>query len=78
MIKPHKYLDVDSSVIRVGSLILKEMLDNKIISYSELYNKIYNKVGKNVEYTFLPSLSFIYLFGKIKYYKESDTLELIL
>lgn len=78
MIKPHKYLDIDSCVLRVGSLILKEMIDSKIISYAELYNKIYKIVGQNSEYTFLPSLNFIYLLGKIEYHEENDMLELLL
>lgn len=78
MLRPHKYLDVNSCVVRVGSLILREMMDNKIIGYKELYDRIYSKVGENVKYTFLPSLNFIYLLGKIKYYSESDMLELIL
>ncbi|WP_346917380.1 ABC-three component system middle component 8 [Clostridium sp.] len=78
MIKPHKYLDIDSCVLRTGSLILKEMINSKVISYTELYSKIYKIVGQNVEYTFLPSLNFIYLLGKIEYHEENDMLELLL
>ncbi|MFW2503606.1 ABC-three component system middle component 8 [Clostridium diolis] len=78
MIRPHKYLDIDSCVLRIASLILKEMIDSKIISYAELYNKIYKIVGQNIEYTFLPSLNFIYLLGKIEYHEENDMLELLL
>lgn len=78
MIRPHKYLDIDSCVLRIGSLILKEMIDSKIISYLELYNKVYEIVGQNIEYTFLPALNFIYLLGKIEYHEENDMLELLL
>lgn len=78
MIKPHKYLDLKNCVISVSALMLKIMQENRIIKYDELFDYVIKANGDNVKYIFVPALDFLFLLGKIEYYQESDSLELIL
>ncbi|QZY56666.1 ABC-three component system middle component 8 [Crassaminicella profunda] len=77
MIKPHKFLNLDNCVINISSMIIEQLQINGIMTYNELYEAIYRVNGENMKYIFMPAISFLFLLGKINYYKESDTLELI-
>lgn len=77
MIKPTKFLNLDSCLLNISTDILIELLKTKNVYYNTLYNKLYNKFGSSVEYLFIPSLDFLFLLGKIKYISETDSLELI-
>ncbi|WP_443147026.1 ABC-three component system middle component 8 [Paenibacillus sp. HWE-109] len=77
MIKPHKYFNLDNSVLTISGLILKVLNEQKVIKYDELYNKILTQKGDIISYGFLPSLNFLYLLGKLDYHQDTDSLELI-
>jgi hypothetical protein len=77
MIRPHKFMNLQCNVINVSSKIISVLQETDIIKYDELYNKLCNSLGDDIKYIFLPSLSFLFLLGKIEYYKEIDSLELI-
>jgi hypothetical protein len=77
MIRPHKYLNLDKSVLNVSSIILSVLLDSKLLKYDDLYQKARAKLGNDVKYVFLPALNFLFLLGKIDYHQDIDTLELI-
>lgn len=77
MITPTKYMDLDLSVVRVSSIILKQFGKNSILGYGELFESIVSKVGEDVKHVFVPALDFLYLLGKIDYHLQTDSIELL-
>ena len=78
MLKPEKHLDPRFSVIHVGGLILKALKDNDMLTFSELLAALIDTTGPKIKEVYLPSLSFLFLLGKIQYYKRIDSFELII
>jgi len=76
MLKPNKHLDPRFSVIHVGGLILKTLKDNGIITFDELLSILMDKIDVKVKEVYLPSLSFLFLLGKIQYHQQIDSVEL--
>lgn len=76
MISPHKYLDLNLSVINLGGVILKVLLEQEVIRYDELLDKVLLTTGESAKEVFVPTLSFLYTVGKIEYRKEIDSIEL--
>lgn len=77
MITPHKYLDLNLSVLNLGGLILNIIKEDGAVKYDELLNKVILARGDNAKEVFIPTLSFLYLLGKIEYQKDIDTIEYI-
>jgi hypothetical protein len=77
MIAPHKYLDLNLSLINLGGLILTILKDESAVKYQELYERVLLARGDNAKEVFLPALGFLFLLGKIEYQKEIDTIELV-
>ncbi len=68
MIFPHRYLDLDSSVVNIAYLTLAELKRNKLLTYHELQEKLTRRIGADVSETFPYALNFLYLLGKVNYY----------
>ena len=77
MLKTDKHLDPSFSVINVGGLIIKTLKDTGILTFNELLSILMEKIGEKVKEVFLPSLSFLFLLGKIQYHQKIDSVELI-
>ncbi len=77
MIKPHKYLDLNLSVINLGGIVLSIMQNDVLLKYDELLNKVLLARGEAAKELFLPTLSFLYILGKVEYKKEIDSIELL-
>ncbi|TYB30727.1 MAG: hypothetical protein FXF47_07710 [Candidatus Mcinerneyibacterium aminivorans] len=79
MIKPHKYMDLEFSVLNVSSLIIKELKQQKDekLKYHQLYVKVCNELDEEINELFLDSLSFLFILGTIEYKKDKDCVELI-
>jgi len=77
MIAPHKYLDLNLSVLNLGGMILSIVKEERAVKYDELLDKVILSRGVNAKEVFLPTLSFLYLLGKIEYRKDIDTIEFI-
>ena len=77
MIAPHKYLDLNLSILNLGGLILNLIKEDGAVKYDELFEKVILARGASVKDVFLPTLSFLYVLGKIEYQKEIDTIEFI-
>lgn len=77
MLKPDKYLDFNVCVINISATIIHILLKNGISYYIEVLNQVKNIHGINSKYEFQNSLNFLYLLGKLNYYPQNDTLELI-
>jgi len=77
MIAPHKYLNLDLSVLNTGGLILKIMKELNMMKYDELLDKIQLERGEAVKEVFIPALGLLFLLGKIEYHSSMDIIELI-
>lgn len=77
MITPTKYMDLDLSVIRVSSVIIKLFGKNRVMEYGEVLEYLVGKIGEDVKHIFVPTLDFLYLLGMIKYHLQTDSLEFI-
>ena len=77
MIAPHKYLDLNLSLLSMGGLILSILKEEKLVKYDELLEKVILARGMNAKNVFIPALSFLYIIGKIDYRKDIDTIEYI-
>jgi len=75
MIAPHKYLDLDLSVLNLGGVILNLLKEEEIVKYSELLNRVVLLRGENAKEVFIPAVSFLYLLGKVEYHSDKDTIE---
>ena len=70
MIKAHKYLNLDLSVINVSALIIQELKHNSLLKYDELLKSVVSALGINARDVFPYALNFLFLFDKITYYKD--------
>lgn len=77
MITPHKYLDLNLSVLNLGGVILTIIQEDGAVKYDELLKKVILARGNSAKEVFIPTLSFLYLLGKIEYQKDIDTIEFI-
>ena len=76
MIIPDKFTN-PYNCIYYNSYVILDILKSKIqISSKILYEKYIERLGKEAEILFLPSLNFLYLLGKINYHDKTDELEL--
>ncbi|WP_321333944.1 ABC-three component system middle component 8 [uncultured Bacteroides sp.] len=76
MIAPNKYLDLDLSVINLGGIILSILKKSGMTKYDDLLDRVMMIQGEKSKEMFLPSLSFLFLLGKIQYNKSLDIIEL--
>ena len=75
MLTPRKHLDLDSSLLRVASIMLKELHRRGAIEITTLKQRVIKRIGANGEMMFLPALSFLFLLGRVEYHVQNDTLE---
>ncbi len=75
MLTPKKHLDLDASLLRVSSIMLKELDKKGIVPFEQLRSLVVRRVGTNGDLVFLPALDFLYLLGRVEYHEKNDTLE---
>ncbi|MGJ5121714.1 ABC-three component system middle component 8 [Bradyrhizobium oligotrophicum] len=75
MLTPRKHLNLDVSVIRIASIMLRELQKRGVIEFERLRGIVIRRVGSDGDVTFLPALSFLYLLGKIEYHEKNDVVE---
>lgn len=77
MIAPHKYLDLNLSLLNLGGVILNIIKEDGAIKYDELLERVILARGNSSKDVFIPSLSFLFIMGKIEYQKDIDTIEFV-
>ena len=75
MLKPHKHMNLNLSIIRVSALILKDLMQKGIVQYDDLLDKLIKKLGSDVVYVFPNALSFLYIRNVIQYHPINDSFE---
>ena len=75
MLTPSKHLNLDTSVLRVSAIMLKELKKRGVVEFERLRNLILRRVGPDGEIAFMPSLSFLFLLGVVEYHLKTDAFE---
>ena len=69
-------MDLDKSVLMIASLILKRLLQYRIIKMDSLFSFIEGKIGDGIYENFLAALTMLYALDKIDYLEQNDTISL--
>ena len=77
MITPHKYLNLDLSILRISSIILKFLLQDNLIPYNEVIYRLRQVEPQISMETILISINFLYLFGVIDFDAQKDMFKLV-
>jgi len=77
MLRPDKHLDPRFSVIHIGGLVIKALRETGMLTFNELLAFLMESTGEKVKEVYLPSLSFLFLLGKIQYHPKIDSIELV-
>jgi hypothetical protein len=77
MIRPHKYMDLDSSLIYMSSLLVKYLLTEKSATVLELQGQLKAYGCSNIRYMIGACLNFLFLLGKIDYNQSTDSVVLL-
>jgi hypothetical protein len=75
MLTPRKHLNLDVSVLRVSSIMLRELSKRGVLEFERLRLIVQRRVGADGDEQFLPALNFLFLLGKVAYHVKNDTLE---
>ena len=75
MLTPRKHLNLDTSVLRVFSIILREMQKRGVWEFEKLRAYVVRRTGSDGELAFLPALDLLYLLGRADYHLKNDTIE---
>ncbi|NJN35709.1 MAG: hypothetical protein HC794_00085 [Nitrospiraceae bacterium] len=72
---PKKHLNLDTSLLRVFALILRELQKRGVCEFEKLRSVVIRRVGPDGELSFLPALDLLFLLGRAEYHLKNDTLE---
>lgn len=75
MLTPKKHMNLDSSLLRISALMLRELNKRGVIGFEQLRTVVIKRVGPDGDMTFLPALDFLFLLGRVEYHAKNDTLE---
>lgn len=75
MIRGHKYLNLDVSVINVSALIIKKLKKDNFLQYEELLGFVVSVLGDNAKEVFIYALNFLFLVDKIHYFDDIDAFQ---
>lgn len=77
MIGPHKYLELNTSVINLSALIIQELQRNRLVKYDELSATMVSRLGEDAKDVFPYALNFLYLVDRLIYHESPvDAFEL--
>jgi hypothetical protein len=75
MLTPRKHLNLDVSVLRISTIMLRELSKRGVIEIEQMRAVVIRRTGADGELAFLPALAFLFLLGKVDYHLKNDTLE---
>jgi hypothetical protein len=77
MIRPHKYLDINNSILSIGAEILRLLQENRIVRVSDIEKTIKDAKGEKALVLVMPSLNLLYTLNKIEYHQKIDSIEFL-
>ena len=75
MLTPRKHLDLDTSVLRISGLLLKEIQKRGVVEFEKLRTLVLRRTGPDGELAFFPALDLLFLLGRVDYHLKNDTIE---
>ena len=78
MLTPHKHLKLNTSLLHLSTLALAYLHKYRSVSYHQLYSHLEKRVGRDsedVRVMFGPTVSFLFLLGKLQYHPKGDSFE---
>lgn len=80
MLTPHKHLKLNTSVLKLSALALEYLHRYRSVSYHQLYTHLERRAkgdsdADDLRIVFGPTVSFLYLLGKIHYHPKNDSFE---
>jgi hypothetical protein len=75
MLTPRKHLNLDVSVMRIATIMLRELSRRGVIEFEKLRGIVIRRVGADGDLSFMPALGFLFLLGKVEYHIKNDTIE---
>lgn len=76
MIKPTKYLDLNTCVLNVAAHTIRLLLTNGAMKFDELRDRLEYDLGEGTRYEFLQAIDFLFLLDKLDYSDEADAFHL--
>jgi hypothetical protein len=77
MLRPTKYLDLKTCVLRLASLILSELSAPRALPLPELEARALNEAGDAARSNVVPALNMLFLLGRIDYDDDADEIMLL-
>lgn len=77
MIRPHKYLNLDISVICISATILQLMHTERVLKHDELVRRLIDAFGQEANANVMNAINFTFLLGKLEYYQDIDSFEFV-
>jgi hypothetical protein len=79
MLTPHKHLKLNTSVLNLSALALAYLQRYRSVTYEQLYAHLERRVGlkdaEDIRLMFGPTVSLLYVVGKVHYHPQNDTFE---
>lgn len=77
-LKPNKHFSIQKSVLARTSSIIQILLSDRYIKFPELYHRFISKCTDADYKSFILALDLLFVLGKIEYFKDNDTIGLII
>ena len=82
MLTPHKHLKLNTSLLRLAALALEYLHNHRSASYPQLFAHLERRTrlreprdAEDVRLMFGPTVSFLFLLGKVQYHSKNDSFE---
>lgn len=77
MLAPSKHLDLDRSVLRISSEVLRVLKKRRVMRYDALVRLIKDRSGDDGDIVVVPALNFLYILGRLEYHAKNDVFEYV-
>jgi hypothetical protein len=84
MLTPHKHLKLNTSLLSLSALALDYLHKYRSVPYHQLYAHLERRTRlreerdtDDVRIMFAPTLSFLFLLGKVQYHPQNDLFEYV-
>lgn len=74
MIRPHKYMNLNTCVLKISEIIIRRLKKSTAITILELFDLIVEELGMDARYNVVPALNFLFLADQIEFDVELDAI----
>jgi hypothetical protein len=77
VIIPSKYLDLETSVLRLSAFLLEQLRRESIIRLTDLTARVDGYTDGRGRFNFFPAMNLLYLLGRIEFDEEHDLVRFV-